>query len=102
MSAESYVVTPRTRKPRPPRSRCMALRLGISERQGTHQVAQKLSSTTCPRRAETLTGLPSSAFRLTSGAGAAAAVAGADADCAGAAEGFAGESCFKTFSALGR
>src|SRR3712207_7839415 len=71
MSAESLVETPRTLKPRPPRSRCISLRLGISDLHGTHQVAQKFSSTTCPRRSESFMGLPSVVFKSTSGAGSA-------------------------------
>src|SRR5437867_13131368 len=46
----------------------MALSEGISERQGMHQVAQKLSSTTRPFRSLSLIRLPSSLVNWTSGA----------------------------------
>src|SRR3954447_20272117 len=56
-------------------SLCSLLKLGISRMQGTHQVAQKLTTTTFPDRAAVSTGPPSSFDTLgmpDDGAGAAA------------------------------
>src|ERR1043166_3270186 len=67
-SAVSSYDTPIMLRPFASRSFCIALSDGISDRQGMHQVAQKLSSTTRPRRSRKRNGLPSSFVNCTSGA----------------------------------
>src|SRR5579862_1660362 len=67
---------------------CSATRLGISTLQGPHQVAQKFTTVTLPREAETETGLPSTPGSWKSGAGCGSLtnwIVGASADGAAAA-----------------
>src|SRR5260370_34292218 len=71
-------LTPSTATPCVANSLCSLLKLGISRMQGTHQVAQKLTTTTLPDSAEISTGPPSSFVALgmpDDGVGAAAGAA---------------------------
>src|SRR4051812_41320909 len=64
------MATPTTATPFEAKSRCSLLKLGISLMQGTHQVAQKLTTATLPARS---TGLPSSDVSVRPGPDAGAA-----------------------------
>ena len=65
--------------------RCQALKTGISTWQGAHQVAQKLTSTTLPRKALRRKAWPARSWRVKSGAGLLSKFCVGDADCAAAA-----------------
>src|ERR1700733_6639721 len=64
--------------------RYICSRIGISCRQGPHQLAQKLISTTWPLRSARLTGLPAAAGNLNAAAGEPVLAAGAGSAAAGA------------------
>src|SRR6267142_1679945 len=64
----SSIARPRTTKPRGPKLACSVIKSGISLRHGTHQVAQKLTSTTCPRNWLSETACPSRFFSVKLGA----------------------------------
>src|ERR1700730_8576575 len=69
------MATPRTVKPLAAYFCCISMSQGISTRQGPHQVAQKLMSTTLPLYWARERSLPSRSFNVTSGAGAGAELA---------------------------
>src|SRR6478736_5975232 len=60
--------TPSVAKPRLCSAFSNSMNQGISILQGAHQVAQKFSRTTLPRKSESLTGLPEASSRTKSGA----------------------------------
>src|SRR6516162_7678893 len=60
--------TPMTVKPLSAYFFWIATNLGISARQGGHQVAQKSKMTTLPLKSESLTGFPSTSLNCQSGA----------------------------------
>src|SRR3546814_11887412 len=59
----------RTASPPSARARCRRSSAGISCTQGTHQVAQKLTSNTCPRKSAKAVAAPSRVWNGTLGAG---------------------------------
>src|SRR3569832_2568882 len=56
-----------TSKSLPPSLVCSRLSAGISLRHGTHQVAQRFTSTVLPRQSESFLGLPSASSKARSG-----------------------------------
>src|SRR5580658_9726403 len=52
---------------------CMEIRMGISPRQGSHHVPQKLTSTTLPFRLDSFTSFPCKSLNVTSGSSASVA-----------------------------
>ena len=65
----SSIDTPTTANPCPLCWRSNSTNQGISIRQGSHQVAQKFSNTTLPRKSESCTILPSASLSEKLGAG---------------------------------
>ena len=63
------IATAQVVKPSGARRRCIAISSGMLRMQGVQVVAQKLTSTTCPRRLESGRRSPSSDWNVTSGAG---------------------------------
>ena len=62
-----------TSNPAPPSCACKRSRVGISARQGTHQVAHRFSRTTLPWKSASRSGLPAASWKLRSGTGFGAA-----------------------------
>src|SRR5258708_31590222 len=65
----SSMETPRTVKPFASYFCCISMSQGISMKQGSHQVAQKLTRTTLPLYWLSAASLPSRSLKVTSGAG---------------------------------
>src|SRR6266478_3810036 len=61
------MLTATTSKSGPPSLACKLSSAGISLRQGTHQVAHRLTSTVLPRHSESFRGLPSASSKARSG-----------------------------------
>src|ERR1700691_2090917 len=71
--SSSFVAAPSSVKPRGPYFFCMAIRMGISPRQGSHQVPQKFTSPTFPLKLASVTSFPCKSLNVTSGSSASAA-----------------------------
>src|ERR1017187_1577397 len=71
--SSSFVAAPSRVKPLGPYFCCMAIKMGISPRQGSHQVPQKFTSTTFPLKLARVTSFPCKSLNVTSGASASAA-----------------------------
>src|SRR5579862_54020 len=66
----SLVATPSTVKPLSAYCCCILISIGISPRQGSHQVPQKFTRTTFPLKLERATLLPCKSLKVTSGSSA--------------------------------
>ncbi len=81
------ILTATTSKLGPPSLVCRPSSAGISLRQGTHQVAHRLTRTVRPRQSESFLGLPSASSKARSGSrnGVVAMVSAATSPCASGA-----------------